>query len=473
MLQIVKKYPGMSVFLVLLFLAVCWYARSVQLFFIQDDFVWLWKAQASWSDWRRLFQTDIGGFFMPLVSAYFAVVDAIVGHSSAVFHGLNVVWHALNAFLVFYLAKRLIRRDQYAFITAVLFVTFRFPADTILWVSAVTELISTTLLLAAGLAWASFLESKKWSSYAMALIAGILLIFTKEWASLLLPLMVWIAAWDYGNKRREEKRLFIVQTLYALIPFVGLTIGYFGFQFWLQHARNPLLVRGHYVLGWHAIGNVIKNITLTVIPSVNRMRAHAFSGLVGSVAMFVAMTVFAAWRWRSAHERLPLFSLAWMVIAFLPTAFFTWDPYVSRYGYIPSIGTALFLASVVMWAWNQKIPIIRYVAPVGLLVYVVSNGLFVQRTMSGSYVPVHELSRRLSLALRGERERIQQARAVGLWNTGPHSTLVLKHVVAVETGLSIDQIHVLNDTDVCPGGMTCLAWDKGASALKERASLTE
>jgi hypothetical protein len=104
--------------LLVCFAAILAYARSIDNYFVQDDFgvVWL-LGQKPWSYFPRWFVStwmdDIWGYtpdeIRPFPALTYQIAAALTPGSPVADHGINIVLHAANGVLVLTLAHRVAR----------------------------------------------------------------------------------------------------------------------------------------------------------------------------------------------------------------------------------------------------------------------------------------------------------------------------------------------------------------------------
>src|SRR5882762_876789 len=95
----------LGLFLLAAFIA---FSLNINSYFLSDDFVQIGKVLHG--DFSVSWGQEHGGFFRPLFIWSYVIDSRIWGTRPFGYHLTNVFLHGLNAFLVFKLASRLIRR---------------------------------------------------------------------------------------------------------------------------------------------------------------------------------------------------------------------------------------------------------------------------------------------------------------------------------------------------------------------------
>ncbi len=137
------------------------------------------------------------GLYRPFTMVSYAFNYKLLGSSPSGFHVINIIIHAINSFLVFYLIKMFTRRDWVAILSFGLFLAH--PIHT----EAVTSLVGRAELLAffGGISAMIFFEKKK---YLWSALAFFFAIMSKETAIMVLPI---IAYTEWGLKSEPIKKI--------------------------------------------------------------------------------------------------------------------------------------------------------------------------------------------------------------------------------------------------------------------------
>ncbi len=176
------------------------------------------------------------GLYRPLTMASYFLNHLIFGSSPASFHIFNIVIHALNSFLVFWLVSLLFRRRSLAYISYLLFLFH--PIHT----EAVTSIVGRAELLAffwSLITFYLFLKNRKILAGAAFLFA----LMSKESALALVP-MVFFIEWSVFGKRFfavfKNLLFFIIPlAIYSLLRYLALG-WYFAGGITTSIVENPL-----------------------------------------------------------------------------------------------------------------------------------------------------------------------------------------------------------------------------------------
>src|SRR5262245_10776209 len=111
-----------------------------------------------------------------------------------IFHLTNILLHAANVLLVYWILRKLIRSTWPAFVGAAIFAIHPLQVEPVAWVSGFRDLIGATFALLTIAMWLIFdSDRSKWSMFSFAGLCAILAVLAKPGAAVALP-MAWILA---------------------------------------------------------------------------------------------------------------------------------------------------------------------------------------------------------------------------------------------------------------------------------------
>lgn len=247
-LENLKNQPIFT-WLIFLLLGFLFYGRSLNIFFLSDDWHWLWLSKnAIWSGqmfWSNYEGTLAGGSYNPLLVILFKTFFSFFGLKWAYFHALTVIIHSVNAFLVYILSKKFVRffrlnlSLQYSWLTAVLFLIWPTQVEAIVWLASWPHLWATTFYLLALISYFHCKEVLQKKYFICSLLFFILALLTKEIA-LSFPLLVLFLEIYQQSKNNLEKKarwlgsylllIWIIALIFLLMRFYSTQtfFGYYG-----------------------------------------------------------------------------------------------------------------------------------------------------------------------------------------------------------------------------------------------------
>ncbi|MEI6378244.1 MAG: tetratricopeptide repeat protein [Candidatus Falkowbacteria bacterium] len=200
MKQPVRIIAGLALLLLAVFLV--YYPSLRNNFIYWDDYPQIINNPAAHSlglpQLNRIFGTQIVGMYQPLSSLYYALIYQLGGANALVFHSASLALHLLNIILVFFLLLPLLS-PTLALAATALFALHPAQVESVAWISASSNLLSSALMLGSLLAYRRYLTKTKTINLAVALIFGTAAIFTKP-SAIILPLLWMLADWWYLGK---------------------------------------------------------------------------------------------------------------------------------------------------------------------------------------------------------------------------------------------------------------------------------
>ena len=315
-----------------------------------------------------------------LVAEWFGLFDASVEQGAWLFHLTNMWLHAVNAILVAAVVFRLGRDVQtvelekrdpsgvegyratsdesawtVAACVALLFAVHPFQVEVVSWINGRMMLLSTLFVLASMLSFRRWLDRGRSTSAALCILFTLLCAISKVRAGL--PILLWIVA--AAGTRRLDRRFWSIW-----LPCAATVAVFVGVNLWSTAAADlfsggaeslsgPCSVRVLMALAFyfeHFLWPAGLCSYYPTPPHVNfldsgsiRAAAVAFSGL--------AIIVWFAWRSRAC-----LWAALWFLVGIGDTLpFFPVRNILAadRYMYLPIIGLAWFLVTILVAAHNR------------------------------------------------------------------------------------------------------------------------
>lgn len=300
----------------------------------------------------------------PLRELTFLIDYSLFGLNPAGYHIQNILWHGVNAFLVFLLALRLGMSRAAAWIGALIFLVHPVQVEVVAQVSHRKDSLALAFSLLSLLTYASAFapgRKKGLRLFAAALLFGVALLAKQN--ALILPLV--LAAWELAFLPPQERFLLRRPPLAWSAAGVAVLAGALwvvslgGPEAFLGSMRLGLLLHANVFDGsgfstWYAM--VLKSwafMALKLIWPARLAVEYTFPvprswfdpwvlGALAGVVLYGA-ALFTTWRRRLA---VPFFALLWFALFYLPvsnllpTAYFAAD----RYLYAPAAGFSLLVA---------------------------------------------------------------------------------------------------------------------------------
>ena len=330
---------------------------------------------------------DIAGmsqpYFRPLFSVLFTLNYTVFGTRAWGWHLVNVLIHTGVTLLVFLNIKELSRQNWLAVITASLFAVHPAHAESVAWISGVTDPLMSLFILGSLLLYLKYERNRSKLLMAALLFLYFLGLLTKETA-IALPVVVVFLEFTEGSTglafRKRIWRSAVTAGLF-LIPTVAYLLmreSVLGSVLFSRSGARYPIVRSLMVVPFATI-TYLKLLLLPIgysyqhySPLIETMASARFLIPLAVVMALAVLTLVAG-------SRLLRFAAIWFIATLGPAlaAIPNFDPeYVvqERYLYLPSIGFCLVLALGIDWlAGKLNSPAARLVAPLAAALLI---GLF-------------------------------------------------------------------------------------------------
>jgi tetratricopeptide (TPR) repeat protein len=296
-------------------------------------------------------------YFRPLFSALFTINYALFGSSPAGWHLVNVSIHATVTFLVFVVARKVIGRVPVAALTASLFAVHPVHAESVAWISGVTDPLMAAFALPAFYFYLKFHEGRQRRALGGALAFYFLSLLTKETAIALLLVVAYCEVFHFKEQKPLKSRLMELTRIGGL--FVATTIVYFLMRF---NAVGSLALGGR---PRHPLLPALLTIPLAIVKYLGLMfipfgysyqhytelvpGALSVSFLV-PVVLLITIGACAV----ALKSGLLNFAAVWFLLTLVPAlaSIRNFEPgYLiqERYLYLPSVGICMAVALGIEW----------------------------------------------------------------------------------------------------------------------------
>src|SRR6266513_4625146 len=224
--------------------------------FIWDDDAYITKnplLTAPAGLWRICFSLESPSKYFPLTYTTFRVERSLWDLNPTGYHWINILLHATNALLLWWLLTRL--RIPGAWLAAAIFALHPVQVESVAWITERKNVLMGFFFLLTLLAWTEFIDERNKRPrrfYALALIFYLLALFSKSTACTLpaaLLLILWLQ-----KKRIDWRRLMQI----VLLLLLGLAMGLVAiwWERYHQGTRGPMFALGpleRLIVATHAV----------------------------------------------------------------------------------------------------------------------------------------------------------------------------------------------------------------------------
>lgn len=310
----------------------------------------------------------------PMLWLSFSLDYTVWGLNPKGYHLTNIVLHAVNTFLVFILAVRLLEHSNYnkdklnkkaiitGTVTALLFGLHPLRVESVVWVTERKDVLYSLFFLSSILAYLRYASAdlKKFNYYALCLILFILSLMSKPMA-VTLPAVLLIL--DFYPLRRLTARN-IKPALLEKLPFILLSMVLSVITLWGHHLagavqtleQTPLLYR--ILIAAHAYTFYIVKMILPLNLSPFYplpLKSNLFSVESLGAVIFLLTTTFLC-IWYSKKNKLLLAMWIYYIVTLTPVIGIIYigrHSVADRYTYLPSIGLFLLVGLGVAYIYER------------------------------------------------------------------------------------------------------------------------
>ena len=325
-------------------LAFAVYWPSLRGGFYNDDAMFLNMSTRVLEDPAQLFAQNALGYFRPTWLAYMAVQKAAFGLEPFGYHVVGVALHGLTGFLVWLLARRLLRDAVAAAATAATFLCLYAHSEAVLWIAAHNSTQAAGLCVAAVLLHLRAVERRTLGAALLTALAVLLALWCKEPSAVLLawlPLAeMLVFGWRSPFTRAGLARGALVAA--AAVTFV-VTNPSIGTAFSGKDAAANAEVRA--TLAFVESGRVLEACA-TLLSPLSEPLSHPGPGplgwLLSALALLAPLLIVRAVR--PGLLRPTALALLLMLTAMVPASMTRLQqPNGSRLYYFPTVGAALLV----------------------------------------------------------------------------------------------------------------------------------
>ncbi len=352
--RIIEEKKHFLALIVLVVIGTVIYANSFGNGFVWDDFPLLVHniRIRSLRNIPAMFLNIKGGGYRPLREASYALDYFFWGLNPWGYHLSNLLFHLLNAVLVYSIMNLLFGRWKLALLIGIFFVSHPIATESVTWISGRRDVLTAFFFF---LALFLYLKSNRPSRgkiflYLGSLTAFILALMAKEMA-ITLPLVIILS--DYSFRLRKKSATFmawikpylpfLVLTLFFALFFLKVSTAQEGKYHWygsrlLMVLNSPKLISSY-------LGLLLLPLNLSAdhfFPISTSLRSWP---LLASWGLIFFLGGVLLWSFR--RSRPLFFSLGWFFLTLLPVSNIfvpLRNPLSERFLYIPALGFYVFLA---------------------------------------------------------------------------------------------------------------------------------
>jgi protein O-mannosyl-transferase len=344
-------------------LAILVYLNALHNPFVYDDLIGVVRNGAL-VDHEGLWALVRQNVFRPVVNLSFALDHALWGLDPRGYHLTSVLLHAVNAALLFVVARRAVADwrardpnaadgDAVAFTAAALFAVHPMMTEAVGYASGRGDVLATTFTLAALLTLRRGLVEPGWRVPGVAL--AVVAVGAKEVAVVLPAVLV---AWDRllvdggdGARRRRLLTWHLPMLAAAVVLGAARIASFFLVERSLTSGAPWPALQAQPGVVWRYVGLLLAPVGQSLVHFVPAA-ASPLDARALLAAAALALAGAAAWRARARHPLVAL-GVAWFLAFLAPAAVVAlYEPMAERRAYLASAGVFLAAAAAAARVWS-------------------------------------------------------------------------------------------------------------------------
>jgi len=308
-----------------------------------------------------------GAFLRPLASWSLTLLYRVFGRNAVPYHIVLLIVHALGAFTLFLVLRRLSGYELPSLIAALLFLICEDHGMTVTWITTITDLLCFLFMNLAFLCHITARQDNKTRLFLLSLVLYPAAIISKE-TGVVYPLMIMayelffadsLSGAEYRVTMRERVRMFLRNWKFWLIPLAVVAV-YLLFYRSIVPPMRSLMYIDPFDQPWRYLERMVTNLPVMFLgllsPFLPSLVILSPETLVCAVTAGIVLTVLFIWALSPYRgERAVWFSLAVFVLTLLPGL--AAEP-GERLLYIPSAYGMFVVTWIII-----RIPLLRRILP--------------------------------------------------------------------------------------------------------------
>ncbi len=302
--------------------------------FYQDEFIRLDKAArfAGLDYWAMYFDPRLQDlWYRPMVGVQWKLEYTLFGANFSLYHLVQVIYHAINCVLLYWLVLRLTRQWRAALIAALVYGVLPLTSMAVYW-TAVHDPLAGVFCLLALLAWLGYLDSGSRVKLGLTYGAFVGALLSKE-VSLSLPILFFLA-----DVLHSHGPPFTLQFLKRYVGFGVVALGYLSL--WLIVTTRSLFTQQIGVrVGEHVFSVFLYYLAQMALPwQADDLVRYLWLAVLVLIILYAFFRVDRKWILLGAAGTVPV-----LAVSAIP-------PHLSnpRYVYLPMMAWAVILSFVLI-----------------------------------------------------------------------------------------------------------------------------
>jgi len=301
----------------------------------------------NWTGVKWAFTGNVLGMWHPLTGLSHMLDWELFGRWAGGHHAMNVLFHAANAVMLWWLLRRLTGASWPSLFVALLFAVHPLNVESVAWVSQRKSVLSTCFFFGTLLAWQRFAMAGSRSAYGVSVLCFALGLLTKPMLVSLPLVLLLLDVWPlrrWSRESRQWRRLLVEKIPFFVLSAVAVYVLLHPWGDRPYHPAEP----GFTLERWErALANTVAYLRRLIWP-MELAPLYPHRVLVPGKELALALGVLSglsilAWK----RGRAQWVGWWWFLVVLFPVSGIQpIGPHeqADRYAYLPAIGIFLYAA---------------------------------------------------------------------------------------------------------------------------------
>lgn len=370
-----NKIKNYNTFVFILFLVVgflCYYSVLKGPFFYDDEQFIVKNKYVHALDIKKIYTTSVtqgadlnSNFYRPNQQLAFGLLYKLSGENSFVFHFNSVLFHVLNAFLLFLLFKKLNFSRATATIGGLLFLIHPVQTEAVAYISGFADVLALTFFISGLLLFieAEIRNAKTILYQSLGIFLYILALFTKESMVVILPLSIitiFYVKYIYKKEISTKKLVQFIPVTLVCVIYLALKFTVFNFTDNAGLATESNIYTEKVYVRIFTFINILPEYLKLFLYPIELFYGKPYTAYTDLFTLkafisiaFIASLLFVAYQFKKPTIA---FALAWFLFALVP--FIGIIPlnamYLEHWLYVPIIGLIILVLILVNYLDTKK-----------------------------------------------------------------------------------------------------------------------
>lgn len=179
----------------------------------------------------------LSDYWRPMVLMVFSFGWHLWQDNPVGYHFINILFHIANSLLLFFILRKLFKKENIAFLVALIFLIHPLQTEAITYVSGIADPLSTLFIFLVIISFIKLIETKIKIFGIVMVIFYIFSLMSKETA-IMTPAILFLIGWFYFDNLLSKEK--IKKIIVYLLPLIMIAFIYVGLRLTILNFQNTL-----------------------------------------------------------------------------------------------------------------------------------------------------------------------------------------------------------------------------------------